>query len=224
MVFLAAIFLAQTMIRKSEDEKLASYGYFWLLISFLWFFASLRLFFAWRENELFDRGLFIADQFFVFSSSIPLACYVLAEFNIKKTVTSIIMILYAFASLAGFGIILYQGVRLYEKSYFITKYMIPSLSIYIYIGLVLPATIGIFLIMIRATRDIIKKREVKIFSFIAPASLLLFLIMGSVDEMGLIGDWKLVFFRLLYVVLILVAYIVFDKEQAASKFIFQNND
>ena len=223
IVFISSLFLAVLLVRRGKNKIIKSCGYFWLSVSFLWFFVALRLFFAWSGNQTADKYLFFVGQFFVLVSALPIVYYILAEMTKSEKILKFILGVYIGLGAAALYVMVQNGLGERVTTYFTTKYTIPMLSQGIFYLLAVPLMVGLVYLAVRNYLKI-KTKEKTLTDFIIPLNTMLFIYLGIIDESGSVTDWTITFFRLIYVVFILIIYVFFSAEQSDSLYTFIEDD
>lgn len=216
--FLAAFFALALFVylwrngARRETRRLL-YGFVWLMSAGLWFFSGMRVLFVWLDQPYFDKIFYYADQFFVFA----LAVFVLGYFTVnhfsggfwKKFFIAVILL-----EFFGFFYLFIGGIEAMGMTYFGTKYAPNTISHFVWLAAVAPA----FLLSAGESfwtfkRWVWIKIDAAKYDFAYAFILFFYMILGILDEASLITGWLLVFFRLLYIIIFIVVYLVFQNER-----------
>jgi hypothetical protein len=222
IVFVSSLFLAVLLIRRGRNNGIKSCGYFWLSVSFLWLFVALRLFFAWSGNQTADKYLFLVGQFFVFVSALPIIYYIFSEISKNGKALKVVIGIYGVLGFYALYIIFSRGLGEKVTTYFTTKYTLPLSAQIIFYSLTIPLMIGLVFLSVRNFLKT-KTKEKTVTDFIIPLNTTLFIYLGIIDESGSVTDWTITFFRLVYVVFVLIIYVFFSAEQSESLYTFIEN-
>lgn len=211
LIFFIALFVSLSILKENKGNKLAlAYAGFWLLFSFIWLFTSLRQIFAQFGFQEWDRRFFIADQFFVFSHMILGGYYIYFKlFGKEKHALTMSVIFSVLGAVSFYGIFKY-GVKLAAVTYFATKWSLNQFS-WVIFNILFVLLIGAVLIhCLQYVFGWIKNRKLTDFyTFLASFAILFYGLIGYFDEKAVMAGWSLIFFRLLYIIAVVLAFISF---------------
>lgn len=220
--FLAAFFALALFIYlwrniPGGDNRRLLYAFIWLASGGLWFFSGMRVLSVWLGEMQLDKVFYYTDQFFVFM----LAVFALSYFTInyfsgnfwKKLFIATVAV-----EFFGFLFLFIGGLEETGMTYFGTKYAPNIVSYFIWIAAIAPA----FLLSVTESLRSLKhwvgdKASMAKYEFAYASILFSYMILGMLDEASLITGWLLVFFRLLYIVIFIAVYLVFQSEKEASR-------
>lgn len=196
--------------KRRINELVLAFAGFWLVVGIVWFLGGLRLWFAWRSEFAIDRIIFIVDQIVVFWHFIPAPYFVVRQWFSKK-VSLIISRFFWIGAVTGMVFILIKGVELKEITFFASKYspnIISWLLFVIMFSLVWLSLLVRFLLdLVRKLKGISVPKNILLANF----SIILYGILGFLDESGLFRNWELVFLRLFLILPPILAYIAFEE-------------
>lgn len=220
LVFLSASLAGFSIFKKrpKEDKALFSYSIFLMLTACVWFFVGLCLFSFWLGKENLAKLFFTMDQILVFCSGVPLSYYLSLKIWGKDGFSKIVSILYSLGAFGGIVLLLIFGVTTGESTYFASKFQPNTWSFLIFVLLIAPLgilalidTIGKF---IRWARS---KETAYLYDFFYTLVIVIYLCLGFFDEQGLIVDWPLVFFRLIFTAVFFLAYLTFSFQSLSRE-------
>jgi hypothetical protein len=194
--------------KKSGDKLLSAYSFFWLNISLVWFFVALRHFFGWLGFPNLDRLSFIIVMIFIFFSGIPVSYYLGLKIFKKLSVARFFSGVLSAGVFLGLVTILADGVVEGEVSYFATKFRPAESTFTIFVFFIIPLMMVSFFDSLLRLWRWIKKRE-KFHELVYSLALFLYFLLGVFDVRGLIVDWKLVIFRLVFSLISLSVLLAF---------------
>ena len=219
LIFSIALFVSLSIWKENRGNKLAAaYAGFWFFFSFIWLFTGLRQIAAQFGFQELDKNFFIIDQFFVFLHMAVGGYYIyLKLFGKEKYALTMSVIFSILGAVSFYGIFKY-GVSLAAVTYFATKWSLSQFS-WIIFNILFVLLIGAVLLhCLRYIFGWLKNRKITDFyPFLASFAILFYGLMGYFDEKGIVAGWPLIFFRLLYIVAVILAYVSFGVKRGALK-------
>jgi len=198
-----------------------SYAWFWFFTVLVWITLSVRyalIGFGLASHWInyFDIALQIA----VFGGGAPLVFYVgLRVFEDKKA-AGILAIASIFSIVAAIWLILQPGGLVVQETTFFTSESIINTGSLIIFN-VEGAIILFFLTYdtaMRLRRWHADHNEAKIFyEALYSLAIMIYLFLGIIEQSGLVTDWILVVFRILYAAAFLFVYVVITQYEAAGE-------
>jgi len=216
----ASAFISGTYIfkeREKDNRSLAVFSLFLLATAGLWLFVGVELLFSWMGDKDFPVFFFTLNQVFVFCSGPILAYYLTYKIFGNKTAANIITIFYSLGACWGFFFLLKLGVTQGESTYFADKFRLNDPSFFIFASLIIPLVLAaLFVFLYGASRALLKKNNAS-YDFFYSLIIFIYLFLGIFDEQGLIVGWPLVFFRLVFVSIFLLAYLIFYLDHSEKE-------
>jgi hypothetical protein len=218
----ASIALALTIFLlkrwKQITNTMRAYTIFWALTFLTWLPNSLKYFaFSIGANQDFTRLVDFLVQVAVYLSGPPLFYYALTRLNVSLKITKLIVL--AALGLGLFSIwIMAQpyGLITEPATYFSmeTKPHIVPLSIFnVEIGLIF---ILLAIDLFKKIKQYRKRVIAKPFEIFYTISILIYLVLGSIDQMAIVASWPLIAIRALYATAFVCVYITISQQQATE--------
>jgi uncharacterized membrane protein len=196
--------------RKNIDRAVFSYSLFLMLTAGLWFFAGLELFASRLGRSDLAKVFFVADQLFLFLSGIALAYYLALKMFKKEWLAKIFAFVYSFVLFLEIIFLFKFGVIKGESTYFAEKFQLNKFSFLLFVLIIIPLLAGSFFnFLSKGIKWILKRKTEDLYQFFYSFIVAVYLLGGIFDEAGFIADWKLVFFRLIFLAAFLTACLVF---------------
>lgn len=191
---------------KSIGRELRLFGLFWFFTAFLWFLVTIRSLAGAFNNYELDALFFEYAQIFVFLSALFLGGYVFEKLFHKKFVTIIALFVYAVLGMLGIAATLvYNSIPVDVVNFFITEYEPSYEATLVFQITMFPLLALLFIDVVRQGIFLMQKKISSYADLIAPFSVLLYLVIGYFDQIGIPG-WPVLMFRLLFVGAFLMAY------------------
>lgn len=226
LVFASALLAGVSTLRNRDkkDDAVFSYSAFLLMTAVAWFFVASSLFAMWLGKEGLGKLFFLTNQILIFCSGVPLSFYlILKTWGKGKVLRAVVAFYVAGAFLCAF-LSIFLGVVEGESTYFVSKFQ-PNQSVFlVFIILVTPLLIVALMESVRKVTLWAKSREsAHLHDFSFAFIIIVYLFLGVLDESGFIVDWPLVFFRLLFVAVFFLAYLVDSfRSLKKEKFVLYN--
>jgi len=209
--------------RSKENKFLVPFSIFLVVTSGIWFFVSLQLFASWLGKTNFQHLCFLIGQVFVFFSAVPLAWYLILKFFRKKIIIRVVMIVYLTIAFFGTFLLLKFGFTHGESTYFADKLKPNDLAFSVFVMMIAPLIIASIFDSLRGIVGWLKKKEVaRLYEFFYSLVIVVYLSLGVLDEQGLIAGWGLVFFRLIFAAVFLMAYLTFHFQYLSKEELIEN--
>ena len=211
-----AIFLLRRWPRLSLPMK--AYGWFWSMTALVWLPVSIRYFLisgGGTGPAIF--AFMIATQIAVAASGPPLLLYLCAHLKTRKLLAIILPVFVTILGAISIWVDLQPGGILMQPiTSFSAEISLNPFSFTIFLSVVA-------VIFILAVYDIIlnlayyrrQQNQQLIYEALYSTVIVIYLIMGSVEEAGIISGWLVIIFRSLYVATFLFVYIIMDKSETA---------
>jgi hypothetical protein len=209
--------------KETGNKLMASYAWFLMLTGGLWFFVGLELFAGWMEKENLFKLFFVTNQLFLFLSGIPLAYYLGLKIFKKERLAKFLGIIYSFSLFLEIFFLFKFGIIEGESTYFAEKFAPNKFAFVLFILILAPLFIGSFYdFLSRAVKWIVKRKITNPYEFFYSLVVAVYLLGGVFDESGIIAGWELVFFRLIFVVTFLTAYLAFYFQRLKKEKLIEN--
>lgn len=206
--------LALTLFLRRNHTTLSAameaYGWFWWFTALIWIFSSVRYFLVSTGiSNQWIMNLDIIIQAAVFSCGPPLVAYTVYRIFDSPLIAR----LASFASLV-FGIIAMwfviqpDGVITRDVTAFSAEATINSVSFAIFsiqTGLILA---GLLFDVITSGQRWLRNQPIQLFEPLYSLTIVLYLVIGTVDESKILTSWPLIIFRLLYAGIFLFVYLL----------------
>jgi hypothetical protein len=214
VVALSAFSLSITILRtKNRDKKLTYFGYFWLATALLWASSTIRNIFAAFDALGVDYFFFHLTQTLLYISGACLGPYMALKKFKNEILINIITYVYWTIGALGIIFVLLFGIERGNSDNFNTEYIPNIFAEVLFIYAVVPLIIlGIADIIMHAYRYI--ARAEPFYETLTPLSIVAYLLIGIVDERGILVNWHLSLFRLVFVAAFFMAYAAFLQEMS----------
>jgi len=209
--------------KETGNKLMASYAWFLMLTGGLWFFVGLELFAGWLGKENLFKLFFTTNQLFLFLSGIPLAYYLGLKIFKKERFAKFLGVIYSFILFLEIFFLFKFGIIKGESTYFAEKFAPNKFSFLLFILILTPLFIGSFYNSLsRALKWIRKRKVTNPYEFFYSLVIAVYLLGSVFDESGLVAGWELVFFRLIFVVTFLMAYLTFYFQRLKKEKLIEN--
>jgi len=203
--------------RRQQTPTTEAYTWFWWFTALVWSFSALRyIAVSFGYVGVWVGYSDILVQASVFLGGPPLFYYLLTRVFANRRLAAFGSLLSLIASLVALGFALRQGgIPLDDVTPFSAEATINVRSFTIFgaeIALIVP--IAIFDIVHRLRNWIKKRNQTVLYDALQTVPLLLYVLLGTIDESKVITSWPLVVFRILYVAGFLFVYIIITQEEA----------
>ena len=209
VVTLAASFLTTYILSrwKNISRELRLFGLFWFFTTFLWLFITMRsLASAFNIYEL-DALFFVVGQVFVFLSAVFLGGYIFEKLFQNRLTTYVLLGIYGILGVIGIWFTLSEQVVPVDLiNFFITEYEPSRNATRIFQISTVPLVVLLFFDIARQCINLIRKKISSYAGLVASFSILLYLVAGYFDQIGIPG-WPVLVFRLLFIGAFLMAYV-----------------
>lgn len=211
---------------QGKNNLFRAFSLFLFVTSGLWFFVGLGLFVGWLGKDNYSLLFFLINQLFVFSSGPVLAYYLSLKIFGKPGITKIISFFYLCVAILGLFFLFKLGVESGASTYFADKFKPNKIAFLIFITMLIPLFISSFLdVLSRIVKRLFIDKKSDVYEIFYSLVVAIYLFLGVFDERGLIVGWELVFFRLIFAAVFLMAYLTFYFQQSKKEqFIETVND
>ena len=169
-----------------------------------------------------DRLFFEIDQIFVFISPVPLIYYLILKISKKESLGKWFMLGAIIASAAALFLLFKYGISEGEMTYFTTKFQPHAYAFNIFVAMaVFIIILSGFDIFRRMAGWLKNKTITESYDFFYSLAILVYLLIGTFDEQGLIAGWPVVFFRLSYLSVFLMVYLSFSGQLAKKEILIK---
>lgn len=203
---LTSLFLALTILRSSLSDRISiDFGYFWLFIGLAWLASSFRQLFSALNLLELDQLFFSFTQSFVLVSGMFLAPYLFAITHKQKILVYIIRIIFIGIGLIGIlFMFIWESIPASATEY-ATEY-IPNAVTMAAFAFLTPLLLVLACYQSIRMYRALQLQKVRLDEFLAPFSIALYLTFSLFDITGLIGNWLIIAFRLVFLVAFILAY------------------
>lgn len=202
------------------DLTMRSYTWFWWFTSMVWLFSGLRYLlagFGIAGSEI--NHLDIVVQAAVFFTGPPLIYYATMKVTHREDfarATSFVSFL--LGVVAVWFVLQPHGVPIRDVTFFSAEATVNLRSFGIFS---FEATIILFLLLYDIVNHLIawrrEKNREKFYNALFSVSVVIYLLLGTIDESKVITDWPLVVFRLLYSGAFLFVYLIIVQAEAMQE-------
>jgi hypothetical protein len=191
---------------KKISRELRLFGLFWLFTTLLWLFVTGRSLAGAFNNYELDVLFFLVAQVFVFISAIFLGGYIFEKLFHSKIVTYSLLGIYAIlASIGRWFTFTNEIMPVDLVNFFATEYQ-PSPEASLIFKINMFPLIALLLFDIgKQIYGLIRRIILSYTGIAASFSILLYLVVGYFDQIGIPG-WPVLVFRLLFIGSFLMAY------------------
>ena len=211
-----AVFLAQRHQRLTVSMR--SYAWFWATTVFVWFFSSLRyLIISFGGSDSAAHTLDVAIQIAVFMSGPPLFYYLGNHLLHNKFVAMIMTGGSVMLGLIGVWFLVQtNGLIMLGTTFFSSESKLNDTSLLLFnleAGIIFILLLVDIVTALRRWR--VQNKMVAAYEALYAGAVIVYLTLGSIEQSGLITDWVLVIFRLLYTASFLSVYILVIEHEAS---------
>ncbi|MEK7150626.1 MAG: hypothetical protein AAB783_00295 [Patescibacteria group bacterium] len=217
VVTLSAFSLSFSILRiKKSAEKIQYFGFFWLATAFLWLSSTFRNTASAFGALHIDEFFFYWTQIFLFISGVFLAPYLIEKIFKNQTYSRIALYIYCILAAISIGMVLRFGISIKSADSYGTEYGIDPYAQKMFLFIIAPL---LLLTFFNSLTHIIKYflHTERFYETMAPLSILLYLLVGLLDEVGVTGGWSLIIFRLIFLASFLMAYTAVLQEEEAAR-------
>lgn len=214
VVALSALSLSITILRtEGRDKKLTYFGYFWLATALLWTSSTIRNIFAAFDALGVDYFFFHLTQTLLYVSGACLGPYMALKKFKNEILINIITYVYWTIGVLGIILVLIWGIERGAVDKFSTEYIPNIFAETLFMIAVIPLIILAIADIIAHAYGYIMRAE-PFYETLASLSIVVYLLIGIIDERGILGSWQLNLFRLAFVAAFFMAYAAFLQEIA----------
>ncbi|MFA5954798.1 MAG: hypothetical protein WC817_04675 [Patescibacteria group bacterium] len=223
-----ALTLALFLRREQQNPATEAYAWFWWFTALVWSFSAIRyVAVSFGYTGVWVEHTDVLVQASVFLGGPALFYYLLTRVFGSAKIAYIGSSCSLVAGLIALGLALQQGgVPLGDVTHFSAESTINAKSFAIFgaeIAFIIPLAIFDLIHRLRAWGK--QKRSVLLYDALHTAPLLLYVLLGAIDESKIITSWPLVIFRILYVAGFLFVYIVITQEEVLKEdYLFQKTE
>lgn len=219
-----AFILYLTQIHKKFDDSMQSYMWFWIITSFVWIFIFIRyLFIAFTITHSEILWLFeILIQAAIFFTGPPMFYYTaLSAFRSRKLAVTLSLFSIILALVALVYVILPGGITPIEITFFSAETQVNAISMNIFAAEVV-VLLGLLLITLFKEFLIYRKDKNgrSKYKMLYAFGILIYVILGSIDQAKFFIDWYIIVMRLLYAAAFLFVYLTIKQEIENNKVYF----
>lgn len=224
VVMLSAFSLSYSVLRiRKTPEKIQYFGYFWLATAFLWLSSTLRNACASFDVLWLDQFFFFWTQIFLFLSGVFLAPYLIEKIFKNQPYSRATMYIYSVLAAVSIGVVLRFGVRLDHADSYSTEYALSPYAQNLFLLVIAPLLLLTLLDSFVHIAKYLRNKD-PLYEIMAPLSILSYLLIGLFDEIGVIGGWGLIIFRIVFVGAFLMAYTAVLQETSAQEELKQKDE
>lgn len=218
VVNLSAFSLSWSILKsKPKEEKIQYFGHFWLATAFLWLSSTIRNLFAAFDLLALDQFFFYGTQIFVFLSGVFLGPYIAMEYFRNKKIIQIFIYAYRVLAVAGIALILFYGVHREFADEYSTDYVPASRAAQIIFLVAIGPLLVLSIIGAARRAHAYVRGSGLLYKTLGPLSIALYLIIGLIDQEGLLASWRLNLFRLVFLISFLIAYAAVLQQRTAEE-------
>ncbi|MFA5954013.1 MAG: hypothetical protein WC817_00555 [Patescibacteria group bacterium] len=217
--FALLLFLVQRW--KTLTPGMRSYAWFWGFTSLVWLAVTIRyiMVVAGINTPSIHRVNEFIVETAVFGSGIALYIYLGRQLFKKRLVTIILGVTSTtLACLALWQLLQPNAFHPAEITFF-TADPKPNFFFLVIFGIL--ATLGLLMLFYHSIKRFRiwrrGNRETVPYEALYSASLIVYVMLGMIDQAKLIIDWPLIVFRILYTAVFLAAYLIMAAEEARRK-------
>lgn len=206
--------------RKRFDVAMQAYSLFWLFTAFTWISISIRYILIILEAPASTVLLFdVFMQIGIFFSGPPLIFYVSYRlFNKQKLSSFLGIVSTALAVAALWFTIQPDGFTAAPRTFFAAENQVNMQSFAIFgieAGIIL--LLLIYDVILRLGHWRWRHSKTALYEALYSLGVILYLLFGSLDQGGIIGDWVIVVFRILYAAIFLYVYLIMIQHEATEE-------
>lgn len=219
------LFLHQRWHRLSPE--LQAYTWFWWFTVLVWLVSSIHYLlagFGYVGHWLHQTDIIV--QAAVFFTGPPLTAYVTLRIWNRPRVTMFCSLLSVVFGIAALGLVLQPGgLPLRDVTYFSADAAVNTTSFIIF-SIEAGTLLALVLYDIVATlyRWQQTRNKATLYEVLFSVAIVIYLVLGSIDESKIIVDWPSVVFRLLYAGAFLMAYLTIIQQEATSQSFLESDD
>ncbi len=206
--------------RASLDSAMHAYAWFWWFTVLVWVCSSIRyLIVSFGYAGTWIQYLDIIIQSTVFFTGPPLLYYAIARVFRNAKLSNIAAVGSVVLGLVAMWFILQpHGMPVLDVTYFSAEATANATSFFIF---ALEAGSILLLLLVDVTRRFNNWRRERsrasIYQALYSLSVVVYLIIGSIDESKIITDWPIIVFRMLYAGAFLLAYLIITQDEASQE-------
>lgn len=216
----AALVLTLFLRRRSDalSPAMEAYSWFWWFTAITWSFSGLRyLLVSLGVISGWIANLDLIVQVAVFACGPPLLAYTAHRvFNSPRVAAMAAVFSFGLGLLATWFILQPGGITTIDVTAFSAEATINPISFGIFSIQVFFILIGLFYDVIASGRQWWRGRPGTPFEALYSLTIILYLILGTIDESKVMTDWPLLTFRLLYAGIFLFVYLLVVEHQEAK--------
>lgn len=208
------------------DLTMRAFAWFWLFTSLLWIFVSIRyIFVGFGHTSAWIGYLDINAQAAIFFTGPALFYYVIMRvFKNERTANILSSFSFILALISLWFVLEPSGLPVRDVTDFSADSTINSTSFAIF-SVQIGALLFLLLYHISSSRRRWWQNQDPslLYEALYSFSILIYLIIGSIDESKIITGWPLVAFRLLYSGAFMFAYLVIRQDEEAQRNYFTDS-
>lgn len=210
------------------NEKMRVYSLFWFFTAVAWVFISVKYFmigFGYSGNRIHYADLTL--QTAIFLSGLPLMYYTGLKFFSSQRLARILGVATIMPISVSIWLITKPGgLVLRDLTFFSAKSFLNRGSLTIF-----NVTVGIIIVILlydsalRFYRWRINRDQNTLIESFYSLAIIVYLILGSIEQSGLINNWTVIVFRIMYAASFLSVYLlVTQHEQINEKYLFEEKE
>ncbi len=218
----AALALTLFLLRKrgNLDSAMHAYAWFWWYTVLVWVGSSVRyLIISLGYAGEWINFLDVLIQGTVFFTGPPLIYYATARVFRSARISNVIAITSVLLGIISMWFILQpHGIPVLDVTYFSAEATTNAVSFSIFS---LEAGSILILLFVDVARRLQNWRHERsrasVYQALYSMSVIVYLILGSIDESKVMTDWPLIIFRMLYAGSFLMAYLIITQDEASQE-------
>lgn len=204
-----SFFVAFTFSKEAKGKKAESlFSIFLYLFALLWFMVGMRHLAGSFDLRALDIAIFYANQVVVFAHMVPLGYYIYSKTFKSEKFALAAGFLFVILAILGSIFLFIDGITIGPSNNFTTEYG-PGGRAELIFKVMFILAVPLFLIhFIRLSFDLLKgQRKINFPFYFINTAVVIYALLGYFDEIGILLGWKLVLFRLFYLLCMFFVYI-----------------